>query len=264
LAVKFNTFLEAVALALSNRIYVVSFAFQKLVLDTHQWMNASKIPRVKRPKLLYELATKTAEPLVDSKTSALSLVCVRRLVKRTGVQELVIAFGKAYDQQLLHPDTILNIVGQGPEFDSIALTIKSLSCANNIVLLGKLSDQKRTMVFQNADWNIVPTQYLEGFGLVVLEAALEGCPSLVTNVDALPEVIGQLKGFGQICEPQEGFLIKALASLKKLSPADKFKLADLASRKYKVTLNPETVEIKLHQKEPLKIEIDSILGKIPA
>ena len=30
---------------------------------------------------------------------------------------------------------------------------------------------------------------MEGFGLVVLEAGFFGCPSLTTDVDALPEVI---------------------------------------------------------------------------
>ena len=55
--------------------------------------------------------------------------------------------------------------------------------------LGRISDDELVNLYQAADVNVVPSVALEGFGLIVLEAAACGTPSVVTRVGGLPEAI---------------------------------------------------------------------------
>jgi glycosyltransferase involved in cell wall biosynthesis len=48
------------------------------------------------------------------------------------------------------------------------------------------------MLYRAADFNVVPTQALEGFGLASIEALAAGTPSIVTPVGGLPEAVGGL------------------------------------------------------------------------
>ena len=48
------------------------------------------------------------------------------------------------------------------------------------------------MAYTAADFSIVPSQALEGFGLITLESLACGCPVLVTPVGGLPEVVQNL------------------------------------------------------------------------
>jgi glycosyltransferase involved in cell wall biosynthesis len=119
-------------------------------------------------------------------SDSLNLVCVRRLVRRTGVAEFCEDLKYLSSSGMLEKKVHLKIIGDGPE----RRKLKSYSDENlRIELLGSLSDKERNNYYRWADMNVVPTLYLEGFGLVVLEAAFFGCPSLTTDIDALPEVI---------------------------------------------------------------------------
>jgi glycosyltransferase involved in cell wall biosynthesis len=48
------------------------------------------------------------------------------------------------------------------------------------------------LAYRAADITVVPSQSLEGFGLVTLESLASGTPALVTPIGGLPEVIQPL------------------------------------------------------------------------
>ncbi len=133
------------------------------------------------------------------------VLSVRRLVRRVGVLELVEA---ADAVRRWHPDVLFLIGGTGPLRDELAQRIDALGLADHVRLLGFVADEDLQFAYRAADYSIVPTQALEGFGLVTLESMAAGTPAIVTPVGSLPEVIAPLseslvlpgKAAGEIAE----------------------------------------------------------------
>jgi glycosyltransferase involved in cell wall biosynthesis len=117
------------------------------------------------------------------------IFCVRRLVERMGLEALVAAFGSIAAK---HPDVYLFIGGQGPLKGELESRISSLGLGDRIRLMGFLPDSLLPAAYQAADFSVVPSTSLEGFGLTTLESLACGTPVLVTPVGGLPEVIQPL------------------------------------------------------------------------
>jgi glycosyltransferase involved in cell wall biosynthesis len=111
-------------------------------------------------------------------------VTVRRLVPRTGVGELLDAWALAADE--LPTGATLLVVGDGPLAGELGNRAAAIP-GREVRMVGRLSDENLLAAYRAADVAVVPTISHEGFGLVVLEAAACGTPSIVTDVDALPE-----------------------------------------------------------------------------
>jgi glycosyltransferase involved in cell wall biosynthesis len=117
------------------------------------------------------------------------IFCVRRLVERMGLEALVTAFGSIATK---HSDVCLFIGGQGPLKGKLESRISSLGLGDRVRLLGFLPDSLLPAAYQAADFSVVPSTSLEGFGLTTLESLACGTPVLVTPVGGLPEVIQPL------------------------------------------------------------------------
>jgi glycosyltransferase involved in cell wall biosynthesis len=113
-------------------------------------------------------------------------VCVRRLVPRMGIDVLLDAWERI--QTALPGDSALLLVGDGPLRDALAERATQAPPSGGVRLLGRLSEEDLIDVYRAADVAIVPSVSLEGFGLVVPEAAACGTPSIVSDVGGLPEV----------------------------------------------------------------------------
>jgi glycosyltransferase involved in cell wall biosynthesis len=111
---------------------------------------------------------------------------VRRLVPRTGVGELLDAWELAAPR--LPAGATLLVAGEGPLESELGARASTIA-AREVRMAGRLSDEDLLAAYRAADVAIVPTLSHEGFGLVVLEAAACGTPSIVTDVDALPEAV---------------------------------------------------------------------------
>ncbi len=108
----------------------------------------------------------------------------RRLVRRMGLNQLVEAVSI-----LKKPDIWLGIAGRGPLSSELAQQIQDLAIGNQVYLLGFISDQELVLAYQAADVTIVPSQMLEGFGLILAESLACGTPAIATPVGAMPEVL---------------------------------------------------------------------------
>jgi glycosyltransferase involved in cell wall biosynthesis len=64
-----------------------------------------------------------------------------------------------------------------------------LGLSEAVKFLGFLPDEDLPIAYQAADLTIMPSQSLEGFGLVLLESLASGTPVLCTPVGGMPEVI---------------------------------------------------------------------------
>jgi glycosyltransferase involved in cell wall biosynthesis len=116
--------------------------------------------------------------------------CVRRLVPRMGIDGLLDAW-EAIEREL-PPGSVLLVVGDGPLADELAERVAGTPLQDRVRMLGRVSDEQLIEVYRAADVAVVPTLAVEGFGLVVLEAAACGTPSVVTDVDGLRDAAAPL------------------------------------------------------------------------
>ncbi len=115
------------------------------------------------------------------------LLTVRRLVARQGVQSLVKAMRSVVDH---HPEALLLIAGKGYLEGEVAALLHHLRLEEHVRLLGFVPEDDLPTYYQAADLFVLPSNELEGFGLVTLEAMSSGTPVLATPVGANVDVVG--------------------------------------------------------------------------
>lgn len=112
---------------------------------------------------------------------------VRNLVPRMGLERLIEAFNRSED---LRKKGLLLIGGRGFLEKHLRSMVNNYHLQDSIHFLGHIPDDDLPGIYQAADFFVLPTRKLEGFGLVILEAMACGTPVLGTPVGAIPEVIG--------------------------------------------------------------------------
>jgi glycosyltransferase involved in cell wall biosynthesis len=114
------------------------------------------------------------------------VLCVRRLVRRVGVDTLVEA---AAALRARVPDVLVLIAGRGPLQQELEARIAALDLASHVRLLGFVADDALPAAYRAADLSVVPTAALEGFGLITVESLAAGTPCVVTPVGGLTDVV---------------------------------------------------------------------------
>ena len=117
------------------------------------------------------------------------VLCVRRLVRRVGVDTLVEA---ANVLRARVPDALVLIAGTGPLRAELEAPVASLGLEQHVRFLGFLPDADLPTAYRAADLTVVPTAALEGFGLITVESLAAGTPCVVTPVGGLTDVIAPL------------------------------------------------------------------------
>jgi glycosyltransferase involved in cell wall biosynthesis len=110
----------------------------------------------------------------------------RRLVRRMGLDKLLTAMVKVKQQV---PDVWLGIAGKGYMRPELEQQIEELGLGEHVKLLGFVPDQQLPIAYQAADLTVVPSQSLEGFGLILVESLACGTPALCTPVGGMPEIV---------------------------------------------------------------------------
>jgi glycosyltransferase involved in cell wall biosynthesis len=87
----------------------------------------------------------------------------------------------------------LIIGGEGPLKTELESSAKRLGLKTTVRFEGYIPDERLPTYYQAADFFLLPTKALEGFGLVVVEALACGTPVLGTPVGAIPEILGELQ-----------------------------------------------------------------------
>lgn len=124
------------------------------------------------------------------------IVCVRRLVRRMGIENLLEAMALVRAQC---PDAMLVVAGQGALRPELEARARALGLDGEVRFAGRVPEDDLPLVYRAADVSVVPTVALEGFGLIVVESLAAGTPVLATPVGGLPEVLRPLDP-GLICE----------------------------------------------------------------
>jgi phosphatidyl-myo-inositol dimannoside synthase len=118
--------------------------------------------------------------------------CVSRLVPRKGQDALVEAWPAI---RAHHPDAWLVLVGEGPSRDRLAAAVEALGPDAQVVLAGRAAWEDLPACFAALDVFAMPCRTrlagtdVEGLGIVYLEAAACGVPTVAGRSGGAPEAV---------------------------------------------------------------------------
>jgi len=175
--------LMSLALALSHRI------------ATNSRFTSSLVPHIYRAKLnIIYSGVDPAAARQAAKTLPYDglkrILFVGRLVKRKGADDLLSAFKDLLSD---FPHAILEVVGDGPERNTLQHLAAALGIGKNVRFYGALTGKPLYDRYSQADIFVMPSKKInadvEGFGSVFLEAGLFGKPSIGTWSGGIPEAV---------------------------------------------------------------------------
>ncbi len=174
----------------AHRVIALSGAFGNLV-TTHYGVPAARVRVIPGFVDLERFGPmedrSTTRRRLDWPVNRTVLLCVRRLVERTGVLELIRAFG---DIAARFPDADLYLAGRGPLEQSCQELVRALGLDARVRFLGFVAEESLADAYRASDLGVLPSRALEGFGLSAAESIACGTPVLVTPCGGLPEAVG--------------------------------------------------------------------------
>lgn len=115
-----------------------------------------------------------------------------RIIPRKG-HDLVIRALPAIAEQV--PDVEYLVAGDGPHRSDLQDLARELGVESRVTFLGRVPDGSLPTFYASLDLFVMPsrhdevTGHVEGFGIVYLEAALQGVPSIGSRTGGIPEAV---------------------------------------------------------------------------
>lgn len=182
------TFLGRKGINKANRIITLSASTQN-DLCRHFGMASERV-RVAYPYApsIFKPDVRQAQIAARYKLPAAYLLYLGTLEPRKNIPTLLRAFALAKQRGAL-PHALVIAGQRGWLYQDIFRTVEQLGLKEHVIFLGYVPDEDLPALYSGADLFAYLSWY-EGFGLPVLEAMACGTPVLVSNVSALPEVVG--------------------------------------------------------------------------
>jgi glycosyltransferase involved in cell wall biosynthesis len=172
--------LTRLSAALASCVVVHSSAVRDVVLNAG--VPASRVelipPGIRSPDSSPDQAA--VRTSLELPSDAFVVGCMARLVPHKGVSDLVRAMAR------LGPSTILLVAGDGPERDSLE-QLAEREAPGRVKFLGALQEGQSTF-FAALDVFVLPS-HREGFGLVLVEAALQRIPVVGTKIGGVEDAV---------------------------------------------------------------------------
>ena len=131
---------------------------------------------------------KELEALIGKKVKGHILLTLGRLVKRKGIAWFINNVVGMLDEEIIYI-----IAGTGKEESNIISAIQNNHLQDRVFFIGEVTDKEKQLLFSTTDIFIQPNIKvagdMEGFGLVVLEAAASGCVVIASRLEGLTDSI---------------------------------------------------------------------------
>lgn len=148
----------------------------------------------------------------------INLLFVGRLIESKGVKDIIDCLPIV---QKRYPNTILTIVGGGPELNSLKYLIDKNGLKDSVHFTGEVSEVVK--YYEDAHILLAPSYSYEGFMNVVIEAMFYGLPVITTKGNGNEDIIEDNLN-GVLIEPQNPTIL-ASAIVKLLeNPVDTIKM----------------------------------------
>jgi glycosyltransferase involved in cell wall biosynthesis len=188
-SVAFKRWIEGRVYRRCDRFIVLSRAFGEILHREYNilWEQIHIIPGgVDIDRFELNLTRQQARGLLGFPPDRPILFVPRRLVQRMGIDILLQALIAVKSKV---PDVWLAIAGKGALRPVLEQRSDELGLQAHVKFLGYVPDEQLPVAYQAADLTVVPSQSLEGFGLILLESLACGTPVLSTPVGGMPEVL---------------------------------------------------------------------------
>ncbi|MBI5427145.1 MAG: glycosyltransferase family 4 protein [Nitrospinae bacterium] len=116
------------------------------------------------------------------------LLTVRRLAARMGLENLVEAVAMIA-RRSPRLNFLLIVVGHGILEEKLKSLIADRGMRDRVRMIGRLPTETLSLYYQAADVFVLPTEFIEGFGLATAEALASGLPALGTPVGGTVEIL---------------------------------------------------------------------------
>lgn len=116
---------------------------------------------------------------------------VRNLAPRMGLENFIEAFAGS---EALRSTGYGVIGGRGLLEERLRMQVREAEVDECMRLWGHVDEEHLPDLYGAADWFVLPTRVLEGFGLVIPEAWACGTPVIGTPQGGIPDVLGTLDG----------------------------------------------------------------------
>ena len=132
------------------------------------------------------------EVVEDDESAVFNVLTISRLVERKGHVRVLNALVQLRREGTL--DSVrYTIAGDGPLRSSLESLVHDLGLDDVVRFVGRVSDEEKNQLFLTSDVFVMPVVNdavdKEGFGLVYLEAALHGVPSIATRMSGVDEAV---------------------------------------------------------------------------
>lgn len=195
----FRKHIERYSLSRSHLIVVLSEFTRDKLIKQHK-IKPEKIRIVPGgadiDRFKFNVDKYTARKKIGLSKEKFLLFTVRDLEPRMGLENLIYAMKEIVESV---KDIYLIIGGEGELKEKLAKLIIKLNLSDFVKLYDFIPEEDLPFYYQSADFFILPTRELEGFGLVTVEAMACGTPVLGTPVGGTKEILGKFNS---------GFLFK--------------------------------------------------------
>jgi glycosyltransferase involved in cell wall biosynthesis len=178
-------YLRSVASRCSSTLFVSDYC-RREVFGTRYPDNAKVVPYGADVQKHQAVVNKAEiKKKFDLPEDSMLFLAVQRLAPEKRVGVVIQAMGKLASE---NPNVYLIVAGGGPCKDELTKLANSIIPKGKARLLGRVSDEDLTALYQAADAFVFHSCY-ETFGVVLAEAMAAGLPIVTVNNTAIPELV---------------------------------------------------------------------------
>lgn len=163
-------------------------SLRKRTAPPYSGQDAGVSTMMRRKKLVELAGAKGIDASILMDEDVLLLTSVGRQVKRKGFDWFVNSV-----MPLLPDNVHYWLAGDGPETATIQASIERTNLGGRVTLLGRVSDELLNALYQGGDLFVMPNIHvpgdMEGFGVVLLEAGLNGQPAIAAAIEGILDVV---------------------------------------------------------------------------
>jgi len=146
------------------------------------------LPGITPPALPSAAATQQVHRAIKEKHPV--LVTISRIESRKGHDKVLHALPALISD---YPELTYVIIGSGPDKPRLAKLVEALGLEKHVIFTGAVGDDEKNAWLSQADLFVMPSRAegnsVEGFGLVYLEAAFFGVPSLAGEIGGAGDAV---------------------------------------------------------------------------